>query len=707
MTPAARILGVVAIAVVAIGAGAVGGHAAPLPVTLDPGITRGPVNLHGTTRLAVATTPPASFRASLDPVPQDARLLTAIAVAEGATAIRFRIAFEGDGASTPLYDRVLDAADGRDRRWVDVGVSLAALAGRHGTLLFETTPAGAGATPVPAGLWAPPDIAICTGDAPSLLLVTIDALRADHLGSAGYPRPTTPHLDAFAADATRFTRAFAGGPKTIPSIPQILTGTWFYWHRSVSGLSDLLGTTGMPSHAIVNNPYVAGWLRGEQPSFDAVRAGDELDARAITSAALRHLTAAGRCPTTLYLHYLDPHTPYHAPPRWARRFVDRSATTTIGLTWSDVSRAWQDAYGDADRQRIVDLYDGSLAYTDRQLGRLLRGLVRRGRLDRTLVIVTADHGEELWDHKKFFHGQSLYDELLHVPLLVRLPGVGHGRVVEDVVRTVDLVPTIAETFGRPAPVGDGRSLRALAAGTPDDAARVAFALVSHAEPRTPERQAVRTATKKLIRDVSDGAVQVYDLVADPKEKRNLGPAAPGTADLQRALDQVRAQLDGKGYQLRLDGLADRPVRYVVDVASDPPIPLIALDRLSLEPGDLFDFKPRASAFTVMGTLTPGDEDHLRFDAFAAAGVLKITLRLDGSPAPDGTVRLGSGATPSGAVVDLADPKLDGAPPARSPSAAIDGVTVALWRASAVAKARPPSTLDDATRERLRQLGYVE
>jgi arylsulfatase len=697
---------------------ATGADAAPLPITHGAGVTRGPLAAHGTTRVGIAATPPATFRANLESVPADARLLTAIAVADGppdrpATPIRFRIAFEADGAITPLYERVLDGGDRRDRRWVDVGVGLAPLAGRRGALRFEATPApadgtsGSPAASVPAALWAPPELAVCSGDAPSLLLITIDALRADHLGSAGYARPTTPYLDAFARDATRFTRAFTGGPKTIPSIPQILTGNWFYWHRPALGLADLLGTDGMPSRAIVNNPYVATWLRGEQPTFDAIQAGDDLDARAITSAALRRLTAAGRCPTTLYLHFLDTHTPYRAPARYARRFVDRKATTTIGLTYDDVTRAWQDGYGEADRQRIVDLYDGNILYTDRQIGRLLRGVARRGRLDHTLVIVTADHGEEFWDHRKFFHGQSLYDELLHVPLLVRFPDVGRGRVVEDVVRTVDLVPTIAEAFGRPPPTaGDGRSLRPLAAGTATDAdrTRVAFALVSHAEPRTPERQAVRTATAKLIRDVYDGALEVYDLVADPREKRNLGPAAPGAGDLVRTLDGIRAQLDGKGHQLRLRGRADRAVRYVVNVASDPPMPLIALDRLSLERGDLVDFKPRASAFSVTGTLDPGDEDHVRFDVLAAAGVLKVTLRLDGEPAPDESVRLGAAGTASGPLVDLTDPRLDGAP--RDVPAA-DVVAVELWRASAVAKARPATTLDDATRERLRQLGYVE
>jgi arylsulfatase len=682
-------------------------NAAPVALTLDAGVSRGPVAVHGTTREAVATAPPAGFRIHLDMVPAGARLLTAIAVPEAlpgqaAAPLRFRVLFEANDTSAMLYERVLDGADARDRRWVDVGIALASRAGRSGTLRFETAPVRPATGGAATGWWAPPELAVCPGDGTSLLLITIDALRADHLGSAGYARATTPHLDAFAADATRFGAAFVGGPKTIPSIPQILTGRYFYWHRSTRDLVDLLGTGDTPSRAIVNNPYVASWLRGAQPGFDAVHAG-ELDARAITSSALRYLTAAGRCPTALYLHYLDTHTPYHAPARYARRFIDRHAATTIGLTFDDVTRAWQDGYGAADRQRIVDLYDGSLAFTDRQIGRLLRGLARRGRLDRTLVIVTADHGEELWDHRKFFHGQSLYDELLHVPLLVRLPGVGHGRVVEPLVRTVDIVPTIAEALGRPAPTGDGRSLQPLAAGRAD-AERIAFALVSHAEPRTPERHAVRTQRYKLIRNVGDGQIEIYDLAIDPKEKRNLGPAAPAASVLQPALDRFRAELDATGYRLRLRGPGDHTVRYAVDLGSEPPVPVVALDRLSLEPGERIDFKPRASAFSVIGTLAPGDEDELRFDVLAPAGVLKLAIRVDGVAAPDDTLRLGAAGTPAGTVVDLTDPRLVGGP--REPASA-QAVTVELWRVAPLPRGAAAPALDDATRERLRELGYVE
>lgn len=689
--------------------------AAPLPVALEAGVTRGQVAAHGTTREAIATVPPTTFRTPVERVPANARLLTAIAVpvpaAPGAAAspLRFRVRFEADGSDTLLYERVLDPADARDRRWVDVGIPLGALAGRSGTLRFEAVPAAEGAPVAQVAWWEPPALEACDGTAPSVLLITVDALRADHLGSYGYPRPTTPHLDAFAAGATRFAAAFAGGPKTIPSVPQILTGHYFYWHRPERGLAPLLGDGAVASHAIVNNPWVASWLRNEQPGFAAVEAGDTLDARAITSGALRWLTAAGRCPTALYLHYLDTHTPYRVPQRFARRFIDRHAETSLGLTYDDVTRAWQQGYGDADRRRIVDLYDGTIAYTDRQLGRLLRGLARRGRLDRTLVIVTADHGEELWDHKQFFHGQSLFDELLHVPMLVRFPDVGHGRVVDSVVSTVDVLPSVAAVMGHAAAPGDGRSLRDLVTAPADATAesRAVFALVSHAEPRTPERHAVRTRTAKLVHDVSDGLFAYYDLAADPNEKRNLGLAAPGASELRAALDGFRAQLNEHGYQLRLRGLPDRAVRYVIDVATEPAAPVIAIDRLDLEPGDVFDFKPRTSAFSVLGALGPGDEDRVRFDVLASTGVVKLAIRLDGAPAPEGTLRIGADAVPSGAVVDLADPRLDGAPatPAAEPR-----VTADLWRAVTPtfgSDFAPAPALDDAARERLRQLGYVE
>ena len=140
----------ITVTLVAIIALAAGASAAPLPIVLDSGVTRGPVAAHGTTRDAVATTPPSSFRTTIDAVPAGARLLTAIAVAgpvpgPSASPLRFRVHLEVDGTSTTLYDRILDGTDARDRRWIDVGISLGPFAGRAGTLRFETVPAQADA----------------------------------------------------------------------------------------------------------------------------------------------------------------------------------------------------------------------------------------------------------------------------------------------------------------------------------------------------------------------------------------------------------------------------------------------------------------------------------------------------------------------------------------------------------------------------------
>jgi arylsulfatase len=782
LTAAAALVTTAAIAAtVAIAAALFGTHdaaAAALPVTPASGVRVQPFPAYGASRdEVVVVTTPASFTATVR-IPAGARLISAVAVPDRiwmtdlvttAAPVRFRVVFESEGETETLYERTVDiAAQAAHRRWFDFGRDLAPLAGREGTLRFETTAASAGgaagtsagigaptgtaartgASPGTLALWARPLIASCDGPGASLLLVTIDALRGDRLSAAGYPRRTTPYLDGFVTDATRFTRAFSAGPKTIPSIPQILTGAYFFRHRATAGLGALLGSGRYESsRAVVNNPYVAAWLQGERPGFDTIVAG-ELDARALTGEALRFLSAAGRCRTALYLHYLDTHTPYRPPRRYARMFVDPNAATTLGLTFADVTAAWQDRLAAADRQRVADLYDGAIAWTDHQLGRLLRGLARRGLLDRTLVLVTADHGEELWEHRQFFHGQSLYDELLHVPLLVRFPSVGHGRVVDELVSTVDIVPTIAEAAGLPPAPGDGTSLLALAAGATGAAGRTrtVFATVSHAEPRSPPRHAVRTATAKLIHNIGDGTIEVYDLLQDPRERRNLGRAAPGGTELLAALDAVRRQLTGRGYQLRVSSTSERPVAYVVTLASDPPVPIVEPDRLSLERSDRLHIHEGSSALTLSGTIDPGDDDQIRMDVLTAAGVLKFTIALDGASAPVGTLRLGAGAKPAGVLVDLADPALVGepsaiptaqspalaAPPARqspaasrapqnapaasgtaeispgaSPDGGAPGVTVFFWRAAETAVTKAPPSLDAATRARLRSLGYAE
>jgi len=727
------LLGVVLAAVLAGTAAA-----APLAVPAATGVRVQPFAIYGAARNdTILLTAPATVSVAVT-IPPSARLISAVAVpdqiwtakvADTAQAVRFRVLFESAGATTTLYERVVDIARRpADRRWFDFGRDLAAWGGQQGTLHFETTLADPSAPPGTVALWAPPDLASCNGADPSVVVIIVDALRADHLSGYGYARPTSPRLDAFAARASRFTAAFSAGPKTIPSVPQTLTGSIFYRHRDTPGIGFLGPHKLETSRAVVNNPWVALWLPTEQPTFNTVVSG-ELDARAITSEGLRWLTAAGRCPTALYLHYLDTHTPYRPPPRYARQFIDPNAKTTVGLTFDDVTGAWQDRYEGADRQRIIDLYDGAIAWTDRQLGRLFRGLTRRGLLDRTMVVVTADHGEELWEHGKFFHGQSLYDELLHVPLIVHAPGQREARQVNDLASTIDVVPTVVDVAQLAPVTGDGRSLVPLLSaggaaspgtlasrdggtspgGVPSPDARTdrtIFATVSYPEPRTPPRHAVRSATRKLIRTITDGQIELYDLVADPREQRNLGLAGPGGRELLAALDAIRLRLADVGDHLRLQSRSDQPVRYIVTLATDPSVPIVDQDRLTLERDDYLRIGPLSTSLTVSGTLDPGEEDHVRMDVLASTGKLKVTIALEGTPAPDGTLRVGASGRPAAAAIDLADPALVGAPSAASGATETTPVVVSLWRVPRRAGGTAPA-IDPATRERLRQLGYAQ
>jgi len=702
--------------------------AAPLAIAPAPGIRLQAYNTYGSLRRQTVAIPaPTTFSIPVE-IPAGARLIGGLAVpdrvwkksvVEEANPVRFRVRFRSGEETIALYDRTIDIR-GRadDRRWFDFGRDLTALAGRRGELEFETTAVGDAPTS-PLALWTVPELARCPEAGPSLLLVTLDAMRADHQSGTGYARATTPHLDAFAADATRFTAAYAAAPKTIPSIPQTLTGRYFPAHGPVAALAPLLGPGRFGRRrAIINNPHVRRWLDAQEPGFD-VRTAGELDAHAITSEALRFLSAAGRCRTALYLHYLEPHTPYRPPARYARRFIDLAKPTTLGLTFGDVTAAWQGRYGPADRQRIVDLYDGTIAFVDRQLGRLFRGLARRGRLDDTIVIITADHGEEFWEHGQFFHGQSLFDELLHVPLIVRLPRTGRARVIDDVVSTVDVIPTILDAAGHPPATTDGLSLvPAVTGATTHDDARIVFATVSDAEPRTPFRHAARSARTKLIRHIRDGALATYDLTNDPDE-RQPDATPPDARELRSVLDAVRLRIAGTGYQVRLDSRSTQATSYVLTIdgrapaaAGDtngpsPPVKLLDVDRLTLEASDTVLVGSGATSLTIRGQLQPGEDDHLRFDIPRTTGALRIALTLDEAPAPPGTLRVGATTHADGAPIDLASSGLDELPVRQPASADAPPVTVSLWRVPIVRGAAVPPPPSPEEEARLRALGYLD
>jgi arylsulfatase A-like enzyme len=363
----------------------------------------------------------------------------------------------------------------------------------------------------------------------NVLLLTIDTLRADHLGAYGYSRPTSPNLDAFARAAVVFERAYAASNHTPRSIPALLTGRYasrIRWKRvsNYPPLADGVGTVAADLRAAgyrtagifphwyfqrarnLHQGFDVWDLSAAVPDDD----GSEVTAPAVTQRAkveIRRL-ASGPSPFFLWVHYYEPHHEY-------------------------VRHAGLPSFGG----KMMDAYDGEIRYVDGHAGELLRALEAAGAAAHTAVIVTSDHGEAFGEHQRYWHGHALYDEQVRVPLLVRAPGIAAARV-RTPVSAVDVAPTILEIAGLPEPPGrSGRSLVPLARGLAETPHPVFVELLPY--PNFPRAmRAVVLGDLKLIHDVAENRFELYDLAADPGEEVDLLGERPAEVErLKAILDQ--------------------------------------------------------------------------------------------------------------------------------------------------------------------------
>jgi arylsulfatase A-like enzyme len=391
---------------------------------------------------------------------------------------------------------------------------------------------------------------------PNIVLISIDTLRRDHLSCYGYDRPTSPHLDQLAAEGMLFENAIAQCSYTLPSHVSMLSGQYPAVHgvrvvedhitpkRTVL-LSELLQQAGYRTAAfagglLVHSSY--GYERG----FDAYADRDPIMSLDGERLVMSYLDQALSAPFFLFVHTYAVHD-FIATPRQLARFHPEPCDSRLHgktyLDWGVVSN--DQGATESDRRHIVDLYDAAIASTDEFVGRLLAELGALGLDQNTLVVVTSDHGKELLERGVLAHGHTLYDEMIRVPLLVRGPGVARGRA-SALVELVDITPTLLERAGLTVlDLMQGRSLF----GSQREKSGTYSELVA-----TPAFKHVwRTAAQKIIESMPLGQPaaarrEVYDLVADPGERHDLGagPFAPAlTAELQR----VQQALDRRGQEL--------------------------------------------------------------------------------------------------------------------------------------------------------------
>ncbi len=413
-----------------------------------------------------------------------------------------------------------------------------------------------------------PSAATAPEGAPNVLLVGVDTLRADHLSCYGYAATKTPAIDALAADGVRFSNAFSQASWTRPSFATILTGLYPSSHGTVhkadklpdgiDTVAELLHAAGYRTIGFADNVNIAPAFNFQQgfdeyhylaPAlfFYADDATAQLTlysglrlvrerffarsvdvhnyyqpAETVTATVRRWLDGAGASPQPLFLfvHYMDPHDPYFVHPfngEGYARVADPNPPPAVADTYRR-------------------LYDGEIGYLDTHLAALFDDLKRRGLYDRTLIILTGDHGEEFQEHGGWWHGTTLYDEQIHVPLIVKPPrSQNKAREATEMVMSVDIVPTILAAAHLTLPKTLQGHPLSLDGSGPTQRERV----FAEEDFEGNVLQAVRTPEWKFMVANEDNprglpTQQLFNLTQDPMEKSDLASRSPQDVEIWRA-----------------------------------------------------------------------------------------------------------------------------------------------------------------------------
>ncbi len=423
---------------------------------------------------------------------------------------------------------------------------------------------------------------------PSLILIVIDTVRADRLGIYGYERNTSPELDRWASSGAVFERAFASSSWTLPSFASIYTGQHPGRHgagESLEGgdlrisrsdatlpmLAEIFSEAGYATVAFANNPFLHekfGVARGfDDYSFVPASNSNIRDVEKTTGLALDWIDRHREVPFFAMVHYFDPHMDY-APPQDLRGTFAADYDGQLGFPVSQGAkiRNRKIVLDAADKEYLSDTYDEELLGTDRGLGKLLAGLSERKIMHDALVILTSDHGEEIFDHGSFEHGHTAYQELLHVPLVIWGPGIS-GRRITQPVSHVDLFATALEAAGlqHSGPATAGVSLLAAASsGTKIEPRPILADRTLHGR----RHRVLIEWPYKSIEVSGRSNAMLFDLSRDPGELDDLAerepsrlrdmiarfeaisPSANRETEEQRAVvldDALRARLEALGY----------------------------------------------------------------------------------------------------------------------------------------------------------------
>ncbi len=396
-----------------------------------------------------------------------------------------------------------------------------------------------------------------------IIIYLIDTLRADHLGVYGYDRPTSPNIDALARESVVFARAYTPAPWTLPSVTSLVTSRFQCEHGVARGdaklsariptLAEHLKSLGYRTGAFYNNEF-AGPLAGADRGYDISVYREEVNG--FEKDAGDFIAQSVDQPFLLYLHGMEVHEPHLVPSSYTRqiahvaiddkvklsddwilyrslREADSVAGKTLGASDNARDQAAVMARFVESRDVITDLYDASVLWADDNVGKVIRLLKEKGLWERSIFIVMADHGEEFGEHGAWWHGDTVYEPAMHIPLIMHLPGdqLG-GRRIDGLVSLTDVMPTLLDILGSRELCSGcrGTSLVPLLSGqAPGESGRTIFGLRQNkllfygplAQKSGDVNVLVRRDQWKAIWNEGPQTIEIYDLQADPAELHEL------------------------------------------------------------------------------------------------------------------------------------------------------------------------------------------
>ncbi len=555
---------------------------------------------------------------------------------------------------------------------------------------------------------------------PNIVLIVVDAMRPDHLGCFGYERPTSPNIDGLAAGGIVFETAITQASYTRASFPSLLTSLYPFQHgvtnwesalpETLVTLPEALGASGYHSVAVVHGTVLAkrfGILRGfdEELSMLPGRRGAEK----LSAAAIDAIADAPE-PFFLMLHLFDAHKPYNAGKEYVTAV--RGASKAEPFRWKA-----KDYIGISETpepgqiEGEILLYDASIRYADYGIGKVLEHLEASGISDRTLVVITADHGESFWEHGLPMHSTNVYDEVARVPLIFFYPdGFTTPARIWEQVRLIDLFPTFVDIAGGTLPgqcegasllgmiEGEGRETRPGMFLPPD------MALTECTTPRALAMRCLRTAEYKLLVESVTASAELYDLRGDPAETRNI--SGSGIA-LEDSLMKQMGEIPGvplRGWRIGFTGGHDS-VTFECEVELPYGGRITTLELLTGK--DSGSLAIGADSTTCAFTCRVGGLDLLLLDTKPATVPIRFSLSDPGKVLK--TVLVGSSDSRQSAEAFMVDTESGLGTPGSFDEHRWSGTPGAyVWWLPGQRLARPGPTeaLTPEEVERLKSLGYI-